>query len=153
MSLEHLFRVGEQGICEDTHPAWWDPIGDGIAGFLRGLQPGPDDASLFHDYIEHHLKMAMCTVYREVSAPRGPTRHGRIDLIAELNGAMMALELDWAKPRFKSLTKLRNFLGYRIVVFRRSDPWPYPLQGIDAVVSIPVVEPLRPFLAGQSVKT
>lgn len=150
VNLEHLFHIGEPGIGDDFHPAWWDPIGDKIADVLRGLDPGPDDASVFQDYIEHHLQTAMCTVYREVRCPRGPTKNGRIDLIAECNGAMIALELDWTKPRFKSLAKLRNFRGYRIVVLRRSDPWPYPLQGIDAVVCVPVVEPLQPFLAGQS---
>lgn len=135
--------------------SWCDEIGWCAVQILQALPPGPDDASVFQDYIEYALTEATFVVRREVRCARGPTRGGRIDLVATWRPgtpleARIALELDWRQPRYKSLQKLRLFDGYRIVVLRLDKPYPHPLPGIDAVVCIPVIDPLKPFLAGQA---
>lgn len=112
---------------------------------LNVTPPGPDNASVFHRYLEEQLRRADLRTAREVRSPRGPTRSGRIDIVVSHEDERLAIEVDWLKPRYKSLQKLRLFDGYRVVVLRRSDPWPYPLAGIDAVLSIPAIDPVEAF--------
>lgn len=120
---------------------------------LEAAAPGPDDASVFHRYIERRFRDEGMDVEREVRIARGPTRSGRLDLVVSWPDIRkVAIEIDWLKPRFKSLQKLRNFAGYRIVVLRRAGAWPYQLSGIDAVVCIPAIDPVEAFNASQKVR-
>jgi hypothetical protein len=118
-----------------------------VVAIFEATPPGPDNASVFHKYLEAQLNRAGLHTTREVRCPRGPTRSGRIDIVVTCENEQLAIEVDWLKPRFKSLQKLRLFEGYRVVVLRRAKTWPYPLHGIDAVVCIPSVDPVEAFYA------
>jgi hypothetical protein len=61
---------------------------------------------------------------------------GRIDLVAEYRNERVAIEIDYRSPREKSLDKLRQFRGYRIVCLRGA--YVNPPDGIDAVVALPM---------------
>ena len=105
--------------------------------------PGPDNASIFHDWIEAYLKSRGFYVDREYECEKRNGRKGRIDLMVMHAGGQVGIELDWKLPRYRSLDKLRRFTGYRISVLRLGKPWngdiPY---GLEAVVCIPVVDTL-----------
>lgn len=118
-----------------------------VVAVLQATPARPDNASVFHKYLEEQLRRANIATVREVRVPRGPTRTGRIDIVATREDEKVAIEVDWLKPRLKSLAKLRLFEGRRLVVLRRSAPWPYPLAGIDAVICIPAIDPVEAFYA------
>lgn len=61
---------------------------------------------------------------------------GRIDIVATDGEWRCAIEIDARKPRGKSLIKLRNFIGAKVIALRGVTAL-LP-SGIDAVVTIPV---------------
>ncbi len=82
---------------------------------------GCSTAEELHDAIEADLRAIGWTVVREWEVPdRGDGKPGRIDLVATAP-ARIAMELDNKSPRVKSLFKLRQFDGARVVVLR-DDP-------------------------------
>ena|SRR5215471_5309575 len=144
-------EILDQSFC-DGGLLCSDEYGEFAADAIEALRPGPDDASVFQDYIEHHLMRIGFSVEREVSCLKVSGRRGRIDLVASYGAARIGIELDWLQPRCSSLAKLRNFIGYRLIVLRRTDRYGCHPCGIDRIVCLPVVEPLQPFLAGQSAR-
>jgi hypothetical protein len=75
-------------------------------------------------------------------ADRGDGRGGRVDLVGYRDGLTMAIEIDRAEPKPKSIVKLRQVPdAVRVVVIRGVDGrWTGNLpEGIDAVVSVPLV--------------
>ena len=122
----------------DTEPSANALAGQYAIEIISRLCP-PDNAKLFHDEVEHSLREARFYVRREAnvgirSSGRGP---GRIDLLAEMHGGFVAIELDNKSPRSGSLDKLRAFNAFRLVVLRGAPPWPDE-RDIDAIISIPV---------------
>ena len=118
---------------------------------LKSMPMQYDCARCFHRACESALTSFGFCVSREVSATRESSdRRGRIDLLAELAGGRVALELDNKRPRAGSLDKLRTFDAFRIIVLRgaggiwRDDPvWrPPPEMRIDAIISLPVAPSL-----------
>jgi hypothetical protein len=147
----------ESMLCDPSN-LWMEPFGLHCGDILRSLPPGPDNAAIFQDYIEHHLRGMNYVVDREVPCLKMSGRRGRIDLVASYSfehrgrdyKVRIGIELDWKRPRYRSLAKLRIFDGYRIIVLRRNDEYPYPIAGIDDIVCVPISAPLPTFLAGQA---
>lgn len=68
---------------------------------------------------------------------RGDGRRGFVDLLATTpEGWSVALELDRVEPRDKSIEKLRQVPGVRIIVLREGPSWEHPPEGIDAVIGL-----------------
>jgi hypothetical protein len=79
-----------------------------------------ESARVLHDEMERRFHHKGLTVIRDYPVPdRGDGRRGQIDLVI-LEPFRMALELDTANPRKKSLIKLRSFSGERYVYLRAS---------------------------------
>jgi hypothetical protein len=106
---------------------------------ICGMQKPIDKAKEFHDAVQIALLNAGFRVTREAPILKRESGRGfgRIDLLAERNGAAVAIELDRRCPRAKSLDKLRAFDAFRIVVLRGAAPWSSE-RGIDAIISVPV---------------
>ncbi len=64
------------------------------------------------------------------------SRGGRLDVLAEFRGGLVAIELDARSPRRKSLEKLRQFTAFRVIGLRGVSM--RPPAGIDAVVMLDI---------------
>jgi hypothetical protein len=108
----------------------------------------PDHAKSAQLLAAELLRGAGFSVVLEVFVPdRGDGSPGRLDLVARCDDGSVAIELDAVRPRRKSLFKLRQFDGLRVVCLRgRSCSVPV---GIDAVVCLPLVERERSPAAGR----
>jgi hypothetical protein len=73
-------------------------------------------------------------------ADRGDGQRGYIDIVASCSDGAVAIELDCRSPRAKSLAKLRQFSGFRVVGLRGAVCSVVP-DGIDAVVAMPLAWP------------
>lgn len=120
------------------------PSANQLAGWLAlevmgSMLPPPDNAKSFHDAVEAALKAAGFFVRREAYCGMRESGRswGRIDLLAQIHGGFVAIELDWRSPRAGSMDKLRAFNAFRIVVLRGARPWGQE-RDIDAIISIPV---------------
>ena len=77
-------------------------------------------AKSFHDAVDYALVQRGWTVYREHLAPHhGLRRRGLIDLVTTAP-LRIGIELDNRIPRQKSLLKLREFEGLKMVVLRNA---------------------------------
>lgn len=77
-------------------------------------------AKTFHDAVDFALVQRGWTVYREQEAPsHGLRRRGLIDLVTTAP-LLVGIELDNRAPRQKSLLKLREFDGVKIIVLRNA---------------------------------
>jgi hypothetical protein len=76
-------------------------------------------AKSFHDAVDLSLVQRGWRVHREFRAPRRGDDHGGglIDLVIT-SPIRMAIEIDNISPRQKSLFKLRDFVGLRVVILR-----------------------------------
>ena len=61
---------------------------------------------------------------------RGDGRAGKIDILAEKGLEKWAIEVDWNKPRKKSLTKLKSMDGFHKIVLLRTGSLKYKEDGI-----------------------
>lgn len=110
---------------------------DRIVRVLRSLPLLPDHAGAVHAAVLEALRDDGFHVEHEVPITLSDGREGRIDLVARRWGGATAIEIDARRPRTKSLDKLREFDGGRIMALRgvagcgRFD-------GIDAIVPIRV---------------
>ena len=112
--------------------------GEEAVRVLRSLPDLPDTAAACHAAAMVALQQAGFTVAPEFHVPAfDGERNGRIDVVLQKNGGLVAIELDARTPRRKSLKKLRCFPGYRIVALR-GVALDRPPDGIDAAVSLPV---------------
>jgi hypothetical protein len=103
--------------------------------------PIADNAALAHDIVEWFLRFHGFEVNREVPVPnRGDNRLGLIDLVCARGPLVIGIEIDWRYPRTKSVEKLRRLPYRRLIALRGVIP-PPPPDGIDAIVSLPVVPP------------
>jgi hypothetical protein len=65
-------------------------------------------------------------------------RRGRLDIVAEYGGGgSVGIELDCRRPRLKSVAKLHQFDGYRIIGIRGIEG--HEERGIDACVAMRVI--------------
>jgi hypothetical protein len=147
--------INESDLVERGNKSLRLFIFDKLVAYLRATPAGPDNATVFHGYIEQRIQDLWgsdLTVDREVKIKRGPDKWGRLDLVVSESecGFQAAIEIDWLKPRFRSLAKLRNFDGYWVVILRTGEPWLYRLDGIDAVISIPAVDPVKTFMEARA---
>lgn len=90
-------------------------------------QSGPHrNATAMHDAVQEIALARGWRVFREfpvrVRTTMGNPAQGRIDLLLERDGVVVAMELDRQRPRHGSLLKLRRFgrADERIVVLRRT---------------------------------
>jgi hypothetical protein len=94
-----------------------------------------DRAPDLHFGVACALSEAGFTILPEFKTkPLGDVRDGKIDLVATRDGGRVAIELDDQSPRSRSLSKLRLFDGYRIVVLRGRYATEIP-DGIDEVIA------------------
>lgn len=101
---------------------------------LLGKIRSADNAAALHGAAQHALEQAGFRCWREW---REPVTGGRIDLVAEKDGFRAAIELDCRSPRSKSVAKLRNFDGYRVIVLRGELEQELEIPGIHAVIGVP----------------
>lgn len=134
----------------DPRPPYWPAcleISPHVEAVLARITCGPDNAAFFHDLIEYHLTSCGFRVKREVKCenPLRRTKTGRFDLVVE---DVIAIEIDWKLPRWRSLAKLREFPGGRLIILRCARPanWVNP-QGIDEVFFVPAVKPMDALLS------
>lgn len=120
-------------------PSERELVGRYAVEVMQSMRPPPDNAREFHNAIEAALLRAGFSVRREayVGIRESGRSRGAIDLLAQMNGEFVAIELDRRSPRAGSLDKLRAFNAYRIVVLRGAEPWSME-RGIDAIISIEV---------------
>ncbi len=74
----------------------------------------------FSKIIKSYLKQG--TFKKEVSVlDRGDGRGGRVDLVYQIDGKRIGIELDRLKPRTKSIFKLKQLkdVDYRVVITRK----------------------------------
>ena len=94
-------------------------------------------AMRFHDALDEALIRAGMTVLREHAIPdRGDGRSGRVDLLIT-HPNIIGIEIDAVSPRTKSLFKLRQIDGLRVLVLRSPGPSPEPQDRIDAIIRYP----------------
>jgi hypothetical protein len=106
---------------------------------LSGLT-WPDHASSMHAEVAAEFEQFGFDVEFEFPIRDiGNGRRGRIDLVVRKNLVATAVELDCRKPRAKSILKLRNFGGFRLIGLRGVE-WVSPVVGIDRIVRMPVRE-------------
>ena len=84
----------------------------------HGYRWFPDEATKCQGFVASALRKGGFKVTWEVDVARADGRPGRIDLVAEYRNERVAIEIDYRSPREKSLDKLRQFRGYRIVCLR-----------------------------------
>lgn len=112
---------------------------DGFGAFLAVLESLPDpaaNAGAFHAQVDAGFRTAGWLVGREAPVlERGDGRTGRVDLVAERHGYRVAVELDRAAPREKSLAKLAAVAVDLRAVLLRSGPegMQAPPPGVDVV--------------------
>jgi hypothetical protein len=116
-----------------SHPI----VVDEAARALRAMPMQPDTAAVVHAAAVTALVSAGFEVYVEVRVDLPDGGFGRYDIVAHHPRGAVAIEIDARKPRRKSLAKLRQFDGGRIVALRGVADLTKP-EGIDAVVSIRV---------------
>jgi hypothetical protein len=104
---------------------------------LRAMPMQPDTAAVVHAAAVTALASAGFEVYVEVRVNLPDGGFGRYDIVAVHPRGSVAIEIDARKPRRKSLEKLRQFGGGRIVALRGVADLTKP-EGIDAVVPIRV---------------
>lgn len=101
-----------------------------------------DDAAVVRDTIYLALEQLGFTCQHEVpvdARSNDPKYTGRISITAAKEGVIVAIEVDRKSPKRNSIYKLRNFsCDYRVIVLRGTEDFSVP-DGIDAVVSIPVI--------------
>lgn len=115
--------------------------GEEAVRVLRSLPDLPDTAAACHAAAMVALQQAGFTVAPEFHVPAfDGERNGRIDVVLQKGGGLVAIELDARKPRRNSLKKLRLFPGYRIVALR-GVALDQPPDGIHAAVALPVRAP------------
>jgi DNA-binding transcriptional MerR regulator len=102
---------------------------------LKAMPAVPDHAGMLHDAAGAALRDAGFEVEREFPV-EVDGRQLRVDLVARLDGEMVAIELDRRRPRTGSLAKLWALDCLRVVVLRGEACAPPP--NIDAVVGVPV---------------
>lgn len=100
-----------------------DPRG-ALFGVVKGLRADAcSSAGVFHGLIEQRLKIQGYQVRREVEIfyfeDNGDECRGRIDLVID-GIPPLAVELDWTRPREKSVLKLLAFDGSRTIVLRNA---------------------------------
>lgn len=103
-----------------------------------GRRPLPDDARGFQEAVAARLRASGWTVRSEVPvSSRGDGRRGRVDLVAERDGEVVAIECDRLSPREKSLAKLRAMVADARLVLLRTPRGVADVDGI-AVVGVEV---------------
>jgi hypothetical protein len=102
---------------------------------LKAMPAVPDHAGMLHDAAGAVLQEAGFEVEREFPV-EVDGRQLRVDLVARLDGEMVAIELDRRRPRTGSLAKLWALDCLRVVVLR-GEACALP-PNIDAVVGVPV---------------
>lgn len=105
-----------------------------------------DDAEGCAWKVARQLRRKGWKVKREVAVTdRGDSaRAGRIDLLAILCDTKVAIEIDRVKPRAKSILKLRQIDGVRVLLLRSGkSPVTLP-EGIDAVINLRMADSLTP---------
>ena len=105
-----------------------------------GTSALPNRTQAFQHAVAGRLVVAGWSVQLEVPQPTG-TRNGRIDIVAERNGARVAIECDRQSPRRKSICKLlAHACDARLVLLRGDDE---PMRVVDgvAVLGLPVHGP------------
>jgi len=91
-------------------------------------------ARSFHDAVDFGLVQLGWRVHREFRAPhRGDGRSGLIDLVITFP-VRMGIEIDNSVPRQKSLFKLRDFVGLRVVILRTATDGRSAKPGKEVVV-------------------
>lgn len=110
---------------------------DIVCSALETLPPQPDTAAQVHVAAAEALRRAGFDVVVEFRVDGG----GRIDIVAMRDSWSCAIEIDARRPRARSLLKLRNFVGARVIALRGVTAL-LP-AGIDAVATIPVRTALR----------
>lgn len=102
---------------------------------IKGLVAS--NAAGLHWAVEMALEDIGFDCEREVVVPdRGNGHPGRVDLVARRGGIIVAMELDRATPRMKSIAKLRFFeCDVRAIVLRTPARGSLDVpDGIDAVI-------------------
>lgn len=97
---------------------------------------------------EFYLRWAADNPWKPMRPGLPRRRRGFIDIMAKKNGVEIAIELDFARPRQRSLFKLWNFPGKRIIglrsAHRLNDVRADLFTGIDALVVPGAVRLLDP---------
>lgn len=109
------------------------------SGFSECLPRGPlpDNSVAFRAAIEEVLRANCWHLTAEVEVPdRGDGRRGFVDLRAVREDARVFIEFDSRAPRHKSVAKLAQCDGFRVVILRGGSVT--RVSGIDAVLSIAV---------------
>lgn len=76
---------------------------------LEGMDFESVNSKNFEDKIVSILSNLGKVRRQVVVNDRGDGRRGRIDIVAEINGKVIAIEIDRKSPRKKSIFKLHNF--------------------------------------------
>ena len=105
---------------------------------MKRLRSIPDTAAQSHYRVMAAFQQAGWNVMPEYRIDLPDGRRGRIDLVVETPGAMIAIEIDTRKPREKSLRKLALFNGGRIIALRGVGGTPKHVGEVDAVVRLSV---------------
>lgn len=115
-----------------------------VEAALRAV-PATDDAATYHARAGEALQSLGFTVKSEFAVPHGsPNRSGRIDLLATRGQETVAIELDYRDPRDKSVVKLNQIHGVRVVMLRDHRPRKQAAQpGIDYIIQAPRPAPRR----------
>jgi hypothetical protein len=120
-------------------------VGHEAVAVLRRLHAG-DAADDLHDRAEKALSLAGFSCSREFEVEdRGDGRRGFVDLVARRADVVVAIELDRATPREKSIRKLQQVRdAFRVVVLREAPPGVAQDERVDAVVGLakPTPEPM-----------
>lgn len=97
----------------------------------------PDHAQSMHALLANDLRECGFNVEFECPATKSNGRNGRIDIVCRYGAYAAAIELDCRRPRRKSVEKLLNFDGVRIIGLRGIEGVPCP-DGITAIVAMRV---------------
>ncbi len=93
----------------ERHPnLFFGDIPNDLILMSQNLYP-TEKAGEWQDYVEQEILKLGYFVKREVFVPLTEFRSGRIDLVATKNGVNIAIELDYRRPRKKSILKVKTY--------------------------------------------
>ena len=139
-----IHRVEESRVEESRVDPIPNPSLEGLQhlrGDLAGLVGLPDNSRAFRGAIEERLKARGWDLRTDVRVDsRGDGYGGCVDIVANRGESNVSIEFDRLSPRQKSIVKLQQLPGLRVVILRGAWEGNTP-DGVDAVIGMGVAAP------------